>query len=203
MTVPTLKLCLDLNIWCAAFLAGRKGLEGTATQTLVRMVRAGQASDIPVQLIISWGMLSRLRKVLEVDWGVSRGTVDPVIEAIIGYARMGAAGTAPLLTLGGTGLMPMRDSEDAHVLDTALAGRAHLLVTADFDDFMVSNSRILEPGKVGIVEAAITSVVVAHPFRAVSWLRQGIFPELDAHNNEKNEEERHRFFRAIKKTEGW
>ena len=43
---------------------------------------------------------------------------------------MGYAGTAPYIVLGGTGLMPMRDQEDAHVLDTAVAGQAHLLVTA-------------------------------------------------------------------------
>lgn len=177
MTAPMLNLCLDLNVWCAAFLADRKGLEGAATQTLVRMARAGQVGEMPVQLIISWGMLTRLRKVMEVDWGISRTTVDPVIEAIAGYARTGAAGTAPHLTLGGTGLMPIRDPEDAHVLDTALAAQTHLLVTANFDDFVAAKSSILEVGKVGIVETANAKLVVAHPFRAAAWLRQGIFPE--------------------------
>ncbi|MEO5336102.1 MAG: PIN domain-containing protein [Magnetospirillum sp. WYHS-4] len=179
MTAPTLNLCLDLNVWCAAFLADRKGLDGTATQTLVRMVRTGQVGEMPVQLIISWGMLTRLRKVMEVDWGISRATVDPVIEAIAGYARTGAAGTAPYLTLGGTGLMPIRDPEDAHVLDTALAGRSHLLVTANFDDFVTAKGRVLESGKIAIVETAAAKLVVAHPFRAVAWLRQGIFPEAE------------------------
>jgi predicted nucleic acid-binding protein len=179
MMVPTLNLCLDLNVWCAAFLADRKGMDGTASQTLVRMTRAGQIGDMPVQLVISWGMLTRLRKVLEGDWGISRTTVDPVIETIAGYARMGAAGMAPHLILGGTGLMPIRDQEDAHVLDTAVAGQAHLLVTANFDDFIATKSRVLEAGKVGIVETATAKLVVAHPFRSVAWLRQGFFPDVE------------------------
>lgn len=34
-----LKLCLDLNIWCAALIAERKERQNTACQTLVRVVR--------------------------------------------------------------------------------------------------------------------------------------------------------------------
>lgn len=89
MTGRTLNLCLDLNIFCAAFLADRRGGAGTASQTLVQTVRAGWAGSIPIQLIISWGMLTRLRKVFEVDWGVTRATTDLVIETIAAYARLG------------------------------------------------------------------------------------------------------------------
>jgi hypothetical protein len=77
-----LNLCLNLNIWCAAFLADRKGSKGTASQTLVQIARSGRAGTMPVQLVISWGMLTRLRKVLEVDWKVARGTVDLVIAVL-------------------------------------------------------------------------------------------------------------------------
>jgi predicted nucleic acid-binding protein len=176
----TLNLCLDLNVWCAAFLADRKGMNGTSSQVLVRYARSGRIGDVPVQLVISWAMLTRLRKVLEVDWGLSRETVDPVIEAIAGYAHMGAAGLAPHVILGGTGLMPIRDTEDGHVLDTAIAGKAHLLVTANFDDFIFAKSSILEPSKVGIVTTANAKLVIAHPYRAVSWLQQNIFPDVEA-----------------------
>ena len=124
-------------------------------------------------------MLTRLRKVLEVDWGVSRETVDPVIETIAGYAHMGASGISPHIVLGGTGLMPIRDEEDGHVLDTAIAGQAHLLVTANFDDFISAKSKILEPRKVGIVTTANATLVVAHPYRAVSWLQQNMFPDAE------------------------
>lgn len=177
MTGRTLNLCLDLNIFCAAFLADRRGVAGTASQTLVQAARAGRAGSIPIQLIISWGMLTRLRKVFEVDWIVSRATTDLVIETIAAYARLGAAGTAPSLTLGGTGLMPMRNQEDAHVLETALAGHAHLLVTGNFDDFVMARSRIIEPKRIAIVGTAAAELVVAHPFVAVRWLREGSFPD--------------------------
>lgn len=177
MTAPVLNLCLDLNVWCAAFLADRKGTTGTASQTLVDVARAGQSSGFPVQLVVSWGMLTRLRKVFELDWGVSRATVDTLTETIAGYARLGPHGMAPHLTLGGTGLMPLRDEEDAHVVDTALAARAHLLVTANFDDFIGAKGQVLEAGKVAIIETATTRLVVAHPFRAAGWLREGLFPD--------------------------
>lgn len=181
MTAPprVLRLCLDLNIWCAAFLADRKRSAGTAAQLLVEAVRAGGIAGIPVQMVVSWGMLARLRKVFETDWGISRATVDTVIEAIAGYARLGPAGTAPHLVLGGTGLMPVRDEEDAHVLDTAVAARAHLLVTANFDDFIAGKSQVLEEGRISLFETAATHLVIAHPYRAAAWLRQGVFPDAD------------------------
>lgn len=178
MAQPVLNLCLDLNIWCAAFLADRKGAGNTASQTLVSMVRSGQTADLPLQLVVSWGMLTRLRKVFEVDWGVPRPTVDLLVETIAGYARLGPAGTAPHLTLGGTGLMPMRDEEDAHVVDTAIAGGAHLLVTANFDDFLGLKGRVVEVGRVALVETAKARLIVAHPFQAVEWLRSGQLPVL-------------------------
>ncbi|WP_254172879.1 PIN domain-containing protein [Planktothrix pseudagardhii] len=59
-----LRLCLDLNIWCAALLADRKGKQDTACQSLVKIVREGTCTLGSVQLIISWGMLNRLSSVL-------------------------------------------------------------------------------------------------------------------------------------------
>jgi hypothetical protein len=179
MSRSVLHLCLDLNVWCAAFLADRKGVAGTASQTLVAAARGGSSGSVPVQLVVSWGMLTRLRKVFEVDWCVSRPTTDTVIEAIAGYARLGPLGMAPHLTLGGTGLLPMRDEEDAHVVETALAGGAHLLVTANFDDFIECKGRVLETGRIALVETAAARLVVAHPFPAALWLREGIFPDAE------------------------
>lgn len=59
-----LRLCLDLNIWCAALLADRTGKQDTACQSLVKIVREGTCALGSVQLIISWGMLNRLSSVL-------------------------------------------------------------------------------------------------------------------------------------------
>lgn len=60
-----LRLCLDLNIWCAALLADLKGRQGTSCQCLVEIAQQGLCTLGPAQLIISWGMLNRLRLVLE------------------------------------------------------------------------------------------------------------------------------------------
>jgi PIN domain len=66
-----LRVCLDLNIWCAALLADRNGRQDTASQSLVAIVQQGSCLSSPVQLVISWGMLNRLLKVLVRDLKVS------------------------------------------------------------------------------------------------------------------------------------
>jgi hypothetical protein len=75
--------------------------------------------------------------------------------------------------------MPIRDEEDAHVLDTAMAAQAHLLVTANFTDFAPSKCQILEAGKGAIYTTAFGQLVIAHPYRAMEWLRNGVFPDAD------------------------
>lgn len=109
-----LHLCLDLNIWCAALLSEKKGRSDSSSQRLVEIVREGKCSLGEVQLIISWGMLNRLRKVLEKNLGVSSLATMMYINAIQAYAQQGVS-----LTLGGTGVIPIQDTEDAHVLETA------------------------------------------------------------------------------------
>ncbi|MBW4554061.1 MAG: PIN domain-containing protein [Aphanocapsa sp. GSE-SYN-MK-11-07L] len=128
-----LRICLDLNIWCAALLADCKGRKNTASQSLVSMVRQGFCLSSPVQLIISWGMLNRLQKVLVHN--VSTQTADLYISAIAAYTHVGVIGSSPQLTLGGTGVIPIHDLEDAHVLETAIAGQATILITANFKQY--------------------------------------------------------------------
>jgi len=59
-----LRLCLDLNIWCAALLADIKENQNMATprklsacQSIVDTVRYGRCYMGKVELVISWGML--------------------------------------------------------------------------------------------------------------------------------------------------
>lgn len=168
-----LRLCLDLNIWCAAFLAEKQGRTGTDVQELVDIVRRGECPLGPTQLVVSWGMLTRLRKVFEDDWRVDRSLVDPLIAAIAGYARLGPAGVAPYLLLGGTGLMPLRDSEDAHVLETAVAGAADILVTRNFRDFAGYQMEILRAGRVARYHGIHHDVIIADPHDAMTWVHAG------------------------------
>lgn len=177
-------LCLDLNIWCAALLADRRGKQSTASQILVEIAKQGSCTLGPVQLVISWGMLNRLRLVLEKDLDIPRLAADLYIDAIRGYAELGAFGASPQLCLGGTGVIALQDSEDAHVLETALAGRATVLVTANFKDFISNDTRIILPQQHANHSAPAHAIYFApaHTFhianasQMMSWIQSGQIP---------------------------
>jgi predicted nucleic acid-binding protein len=172
-----LRLCLDLNIWCAALLADKKGKQGTASQCLVEIARSGYCVLGPVQLVISWGMLNRLRLVLERKFSVPLLVADGYIDTIKKYAELGPAGVGPHLTLGGTGVVSLRDTEDAHVIEAALAAQAKVLVTANFKDFISNNdTQIIEVGKHAIHSTPVHVLHIAHPERMMNWLRLGQIP---------------------------
>lgn len=167
-----LRLCLDLNIWCASLLADFKGKQGTSCQCLVEIVRQGYCQLGDVQLIVSWGMLNRLRLVLEKDLQVSQTAADLYVDTIRGYAQLG-----PQLTLGGTGVIPLRDTEDAHVLETTVAGRATVLVTANFRDFVSNDTYIIVPQRHAIHVSPAHRFPIVHPYLMMDWLRAGQIPE--------------------------
>ena len=195
----TLRLCLDLNIWCAALLAEKKNRRGTACQTLVTIVRKRECNWGRVELVISWGMLNRLEKVLVKDLQVSTLTAQMYLKSIEDYTLR-----LPQLTLGGTGIIPLHDSErgqspltvplarhwygtscqcllrrpgrDAsvmrplHVLETAVAGKAQILVTANFKDFIDKNVEIVTENRHGIYRSADCKCHIVHPYLMAHWL---------------------------------
>jgi len=171
-TGDVFRLCLDLNVWYADYRGGIAGHRDTACQVLVQAARAGLCALGPTQLVISWGMLSRLRTVLERK-GVPPTASAAQIKEIAAYARYGPAGDGPYVLLGGTGTAPLRDAEDVHVLDTAVAGDAHVLATANFDDFISYRTEIVKPGLIAIHEGPRQPLIIAHPFEVVRWTREG------------------------------
>jgi predicted nucleic acid-binding protein len=173
-----LRICLDLNIWCAALLADGKGRQNTASQSLVAMVRQGSCLSSPVQLVISWGMLNRLQKVLIQDLKISTQTAELYIGTIAAYAHLGAMGASPQLTLGGTGVIPIRDTEDAHVLETAIAGKANIVITANFKDFISKDTQVVIPGKHAVYQSPDHAFQIAHPYLMMDWLRSGQIPVI-------------------------
>lgn len=172
-----LRLCLDLNVWCAAILSHRRGLQPTAAQFLTDIARAGIVGLVPVQLIVSWGMLDRLRRVLTEQLHISDDVVEASIDAIHLMAAHGPERRPPHLLLGGTGALPLPDAEDAGVLQVALAARAHFLATANLVDFVSPDMEILVPDEVGIHRAPGHELVVAMPQRVAGWLREGAYPD--------------------------
>jgi hypothetical protein len=174
------RLCLDLNVWYAAYRADSLHHEGTAAQTLVGVARLGHCALGPTQIVVSWGMLNRLRTVLEEKLRPAPAELDTQIEDIAMFARVGAAGLAPFVLLGGTGLMPLRDPEDAHVLDTAVAGDAHVLATANSRDFVSYRTRIVEPGRIAVHQGPRRPLIIAHPFLVARWVTEGQIPAIDS-----------------------
>lgn len=140
---------------------------------LVEAVRRGTCALGPTQLVVSWGMINRLRQVFARKLVFSLLNVDSVVEEIILVARVGPSSQGPLLVIGGSGVVPLDDEEDAHVLEVAVAGRARVLATANFADFVSYRTKVLKPGRVAIHRTAEHEVIVAHPEEVVAWTRMG------------------------------
>ena len=62
------------------------------------------------------------------------------------------------------------------MLDTAVAGRAHILATYNFADFQTPNTEVLEPGRLLTYRTAHHSVLIADAHRVADFLRTGQFP---------------------------
>jgi predicted nucleic acid-binding protein len=177
-----LRLCLDLNIWVAALLADRKGRTNTGSQYLVEILRSGSSPVGAVNLIISLGMLDELKSVIVEHLGLNIEIADAYVSAIEEYAKLGAQ-----LTLGGTGVIALRDIEDAHVLETAIAGRADFLVTANFKDFIVDrrettrklrDTKIEIPNRHAVYYSSAHSLQIVHPYLMLEWIRRGDMPKI-------------------------
>ena len=164
------RICLDLNVWCAAFLADRAGRSGTASQTLVEAARSGLVGPEPLQLVVSWGMLERLRLVLVDQLQFKPSDAGALTSVIAGYAHIG-----PSLTLGGVGVIPIQDMEDRHVLETAWAGGADLFVTTNLADFVQGEDEAMQAGRVYRLSRGGWTMILSHPFEAAGWLRRGIW----------------------------
>jgi hypothetical protein len=185
-------LCVDLNVWVRYLLGVRNDhARQTASYTIVEAARSGRSVAGPVQLVVSHTMLSRLEDVL-IRLGFPSGDASAFCSLIGAFARRGPYGIAPHLVLGGgtsstaESLMPVYnpydpsivpprgDDEDGRVLDTAVAGRAHILATYNFADFDSPNTVVVEPGRVQVFQAAHHSVLIMHADRVVQYLATGL-----------------------------
>ena len=160
--------CLDLNIWCAALLADLKGNQNSACQNLVGIANNGGADFGSVQLVISWGMLNRLQDVL-VRLGIRQSDAMGYVDTIRASASL-----SPSITLGGTGIIPLQDEEDRHVLETALAGKADVLITANFRDFLGKETQTLTAERHYRYVAVDHSLDIVHPYLMMEWIRTRI-----------------------------
>jgi hypothetical protein len=123
-------------------------------------------------------MLERLSSVLIEQLRVPESVTKPYIQAIEEYAELGSFGGTQL-TLGGTGVIALRDVEDRHVLETALAGHASALVTKNFRDFVSSDTKIIRSDFHLIYVAPYRSFHIVDPSLMMNWIRCGQIPETD------------------------
>jgi predicted nucleic acid-binding protein len=168
------RLCLDLNVWCAAYLADRDGRRGSAAQTLVEATTQGGTERQLLQLVVSWGMIERLHRVLIEQLEFHPEETDAMMAALTSVAHQG-----PSLTLGGVGVIPIYDAEDRHVLETAWAGRADILVTANLVDFVQPADEVVLTNRLYYAKRGGRSLILAHPFAAAAWLREGQWPAAE------------------------
>jgi hypothetical protein len=111
-------------------------------------------------------MLERLGAVLVRDLGFSKADAGRLLDLIAGYAAEG-----PSLTLGGVGVLPIHDTEDRHVLETAWAGGADVLATANLRDFVQGDDEIVLEASIYRLSRGGRTMMLAHPFQAAGWLR--------------------------------
>ena len=106
----------------------------------------------------------------EADHGAARSDA--------GEGRADPAGDHPYLLLGGTGVLPLRDAEDRHVLEVAVAGHADVLATANLGDFTGANFEPLGNWTRALLYKPLAAppLVIAHPDHVATWLRSGIVP---------------------------
>jgi predicted nucleic acid-binding protein len=178
--VKEIRLCLDLNIWYSDLL-NKKLLnnKGSYCERLTDIIQDGYCSIGNVQLIISWGMLNSLANALGRREDITKSTIDLYINSIKTYAELGPATQSPQLTLGGTGIIPLNDNEDAHVLDTAIAGKADVVITKNFRDFRLKNSndnRLVIPNQHIVHLTSIHSLHIVKPEIMVKWIDDGEIP---------------------------
>lgn len=177
----SLRIVLDVNVWVNSFLASYRGLPSSAAQRLTAAVVAGQCRTGALDLLVSHVMLDTLEGVLE------RCGVSADLAAMARDVVETAASIPPIGVLGG-GVQPMRDIEDLGVLETALAGRADLLVTNNIRDFapgsrsdidadLVRRTFTGEPDVLSVFSPqGRENLVVTTVFSAHAWLIDGRAP---------------------------
>jgi hypothetical protein len=136
------RICVDLNVFCAAVLANTAGREGTAALSIWRAVQTRESARGPVTLVISWGMAERLALVLHRDLDFTLEEATEFASLVSSYALEG-----PSLTLGDVGVLPIHCAEDRHVLETAWSGGADILATSDLRGFVGADAEVLVPGR--------------------------------------------------------
>jgi hypothetical protein len=198
----TIRLALDINVFIADILSIGQGRRNTAATLLVGAVRNGICPAGPVQLVTSLPVIENCANVLHRRLGYDAAAADDRAWILQQYALEGPFSEQPYLIVG-SGHIPFETEEqlrhsiadhlsrseadklfhevqdDRYVLETALAGRADILVTADVAGFAKGPAVRFQRNDVVLFPFADRTLVIAAPRFVTYWLWQGIVPDAD------------------------
>ena len=195
-----IRLAVDINVFVADILSSRPQGRASASTRIVEAVREGRCPAGPVQFVASLPMIENFADVLRRRLGYSRSDADEKAWLLEQYALDGPVPSGPYVSVGSryipfeteeqlrkaveTQLRPENAEklfnevqDDRYVLETALAGRADILVTADVGGFRKGSAVRFTRDDVLLFPLADRALVIASPHFASYWLFQGTVPD--------------------------
>jgi PIN domain len=195
-----IRLAVDINVFVADILSSRPLGRASASTRIVEAVREGQCPAGPVQFVASLPMIENFANVLVRHLGYSRSEADEKAWLLEQYSLEGPMPSHPHVAVG-SGHIPFETEEqlrsavenqfrpentgklfnevqdDRYVLETALAGRADVLVTADVGGFRKGGAIGFTRDDVVVFPLADRALVIGSPRFASYWLFQGVVPD--------------------------
>jgi hypothetical protein len=195
-----IRLAVDINVFVADILSSRPQGRASASTRIVEAVREGRCPAGPVQFIASLPMIENFADVLRRRLGYSRSDADEKAWLLEQYALDGPMPSRPYVSVG-SGYIPFETVEqlreavetqlrpenagklfnevqdDRYVPETALAGRADILVTADVAGFRKASAVRLTRDDVLLFPLADRALVIGSPHFVSYWLFQGMVPD--------------------------
>jgi PIN domain len=195
-----IRLAVDINVFVADILSTRPQGRASASTRIVEAVREGRCPAGPVQLITSLPLIENFANVLERRLGYSSASADEKAWLLEQYALEGPMPSHPHLTVGSryipfeterqlrqaledqlrpenTAKLFNEIQDDRYVLETALAGRAEILVTADVGGFYKGSAVRFARNDVLLFPVADQTLVIGTPHFVSCWLFQGTVPD--------------------------
>ncbi|MXV98868.1 MAG: PIN domain-containing protein [Acidimicrobiaceae bacterium] len=209
----TSRLCLDVNVLFADLRGKVQRLRPTACSDLVSYATTGRFPGGATQLIISVPMIEQWESVLQRHFGYNRSDASEAAWLLHDIAKEGPLPFSTLVVVG-SGFVPFASEQEAeaaargrasrasgeeagrifdeieddrHVLLTAVAGRADILVTTNMRDFRRGKLLEFDREDMFVVPAPDHHLVVGTPGFATHWLRQGIIPNWNLVSSRGNE----------------
>ena len=195
-----IRLAVDINVFVADILSSRPQGRASASTRIVEAVREGRCPAGAIQFVASLSMIENFADVLRRRLGYSRSDADEKAWLLEQYALDGPMPSHPYVSVG-SGNVPFETEEqlrraaeshlrpenagklfnevqdDRYVLETALAGRADILVTADVAGFRKGSAVRFTRDDVLLFPLADRALLIGTPHFVSYWLFQGTVPD--------------------------